>query len=77
MYWETTTARPSVSRLVVDVPLPQLEAPGPDLEALPELLEAVRQLVDRTQAHLTRGEPSDPVLRSLATVGALLEEVQP
>jgi hypothetical protein len=33
--------------------------------------------VERSRAHITRGEPSDPVLKSLAIVGALLEEVTP
>jgi predicted component of type VI protein secretion system len=77
VYWEATTSPPSVSRIVVDVPLPHLEGPRPDPESLAELLEAVRQLVERSRAHITRGEPSDPVLKSLAIVGALLEEVTP
>lgn len=57
VYWEMDPAGPRVARLIVDCPLPVLEAPADELEADPA--EAAQALTDWMQRHPIR--PQEPI----------------
>lgn len=75
VYWESTPEGYKVSRLVVDCPLPLLEAPRPLEHDLRELREKARSLADVVRQFLLYPADADRVVSALAAVEALTMEV--